>query len=158
MISTAILKAVRVIHHHNSSPLARGVTKTSPPACSGELGSGSTGDGDDDDAAACKPKLRTLPARLPGRQTCVECSVHPIACCGDTTCPASGEAVTTVPGEGKGGGLGDSERKRGWMWDSWVLGRRRGGSSWRSWRVEVGESAEGAVWAVGAVGESGRGV
>jgi len=154
MISTAILKAISMAHHHKSSPLALGVTKTSPPPCSGELGSGSTGDGNDD-AAACNPKLLTLPARLPGRQTCVECSVHPIACCGDTTCPASGEAVTTVPGEGRGGGFGDSERKRGWMWDSWVLGRRRGGSSWRSWRMEVGESAGGAV---GAVGESGSGV
>ncbi|KAK1808009.1 hypothetical protein LTR12_017641 [Friedmanniomyces endolithicus] len=152
-VLTAILKAMGMARHHRSSPLALGVTKTSPPPCRGELGSGSTGDDD-----PCTPKLLTLPPRLPGRQTGVACTIHPLASSDETTCPASGEAVTTVPGEGRGGGLGDSERKRGWMWDSWVLGLRGGDSSWRSWRVEVGESAEGAVGAVGAVGESGRGV
>lgn len=34
---------------------------------------------------------------------------------GLTTWPANGEAVTIVPGEAAGGGIGLSLRKRGWM-------------------------------------------
>jgi hypothetical protein len=41
---------------------------------------------------------------------------------GEMTCPAMGEATTLVPGVATGGGSVESERKRGWMCASLVLG------------------------------------
>jgi hypothetical protein len=47
----------------------------------------------------------------------------------EMTCPALGAAKTTVPGVAVGGGVGESDRKSGWMWASlretcWVKAER----------------------------------
>ena len=95
---------------------------TSALSASADLGSASG----DDSPGDCKARLRTLPERLavgdpsvelPGLHVCEECTVQLKACSGLTTCPASGEAVITVPGVGSGGGNGDSGLKSGWMCD-----------------------------------------
>jgi hypothetical protein len=39
-------------------------------------------------------------------------------CLSEMTFPAFGAATTTVPGVALGGGTGESDRKRGWMWAS----------------------------------------
>jgi hypothetical protein len=63
-----------------------------------------------------------------------------------TTWPAKGEAVMTVSAEGVGGGVGECERKRGWMCASWIeLERRRDG--------DTGKLAMDSVSAAGTMGD-----
>lgn len=71
------------------------------------------------------------------------------------TWPANGEAVTTVPIEGVGGGVGECERKSGWMCDSWFeLARRRGGGTARLFVEPLSEDMRMGD----CMGESGRGI
>jgi hypothetical protein len=42
----------------------------------------------------------------------------------EMTCPAFGAAVTTVLGVTAGGGIGESDRKSGWMCDSASVDRK----------------------------------
>lgn len=70
------------------------------------------------------------------------------------TWPARGDAVTVVPTEGVGGGVGECERNKGWMCDSWLeLARRSGGGTCRLLTDSVSDMTR-----VGdCMGESGRG-
>jgi hypothetical protein len=62
--------------------------------------------------------------------------------CGSTW-PESGLAVTTVPGEATGGGVGLSERKSGWMCASSVPGAKGAVDSAKGREMEEVEASEG---------------
>lgn len=77
-------------------------------------------------------------------------------------CPACGAAMTIVPGLAMGGGVGESDRKSGWMWPSLtdvcsVVKARRGGAG-RALRVDAGlklrlrRAARGAAKSSGVPG------
>lgn len=62
-------------------------------------------------------------------------------CLSEMTWPPLGAATTTVPGVAIGGGVGESDRKSGWMWDSLCVAccvnEVRGACDWTV-RVEAG--------------------
>lgn len=75
------------------------------------------------------PSLLTsgLPSRVRGLDVVGRLSLRILfrdrmLCRGVMICPALGEAVTTVPGVAAGGGVGESDRNKGWMCSSLVDG------------------------------------